>query len=178
MPFKKWPTYCKPKVLAIGRVSVLSEYSVTSRAKTMKGPSRERCYGAPNNFNGSSRCILVDGCRLNIGTMEIAYIFFRRCTYKPVSSGHHSGFHCHVCWKEGMTQVLFSRNLKPEKNKHMPVKMAVSDFVFLFFAMSLFYAYPCKSCFMDEWGFSKLESKFKGRKTAVIFSIVTTRDTK
>lgn len=76
MPFKKWPTYCKPKVLAIGRVSVLSEYSVTSRAKTMKGPSRERCYGAPNNFNNSSRCILVDGCRLNIGTMEIAYIFF------------------------------------------------------------------------------------------------------
>ena len=77
MPFKKWPTYCKPKVLAIGRVSVLSEYSVTSRANTMKGPSRERCYGAPNNFNDSSRCIFVDGCRLNIGTMEIAYIFFR-----------------------------------------------------------------------------------------------------
>ena len=131
-----------------------------------------------NNFPGSSRCILVDGCRLNIGTMEIAYIFFRRCTYKPVSSGHHSGFHCHVCWKEGMTQVLFSTKLKPEKNKHMPIKLAVSDLVFLFFAMSLFYAYPCNSCFMDEWGFSKLESKFKGRKTAVRFSIVTTRDTK
>ena len=42
----------------------------------MKALSRERCHGAPNNFNDSSSSICVDGCRLNIGTMEIAYILF------------------------------------------------------------------------------------------------------